>query len=318
MPQNRFPSGPAAHSSGKTAAESSQKLADALPIVLITGLSGSGKSTALNVFEDMGFYRIDGFPSLLVQYLTNLVGSNDFAGSIGLVLGMDLRQSSSVSSFNGIVASLRANGFEPRVVFFDAATDILVKRYASTRRPHPLEKEGLGLEQALEQERKRLDSIKQSADLVIDTSSYSIHKLRQELQGKWNALKEGGAPSLRLHIISFGFKYGTPAEADFVFDLRFLPNPYFVEELKPLSGLDAPVAEYVLQSPSGMALLRHLDDFLHFVLKENAIEGRYRLTIAIGCTGGRHRSVATAEAMAALFSREGYALSIEHRHLDLG
>ena len=312
MSQNTMPD-----NSVHTGAEFFQKSVDGIPIVLITGLSGSGKSTALNVFEDMGFYRIDGFPSLLVQYVTALVSSDDFAGSIGLVLGMDLRQSTAVSGFNALVASLKANGFVPRVLFFDAKTDVLVKRYAGTRRPHPLEKEGLGLEQALELERKRLDTIKQSADLVIDTSSYSIHKLRRELQGKWNALKQGDAPSLRLHIISFGFKYGTPPEADYVFDLRFLPNPYFIDDLKSLSGLDAPVADYVLQSASGKGLLHHLVDFLHFILKENEIEGRYRLTIGIGCTGGRHRSVATAEAIAALFSQEGYALSIEHRHLEL-
>ena len=162
----------------------------------------------------------------------------------------------------------------------------------------------------------RLKRLRKMADLVLDTSTYSIHDLRRVLQNKWKAVRRMGH-ALRVHIITFGFKYGTPSEADVVFDLRFLPNPYFVPELKALSGLDAPVAEYVLQHEPGITFMNKLTDFLQFVLAQYETEGRFRLTVAIGCTGGRHRSVAVAEALSAVLQQH-YALSLEHRHLELG
>lgn len=291
---------------------------ESFPVVIITGISGSGKSTALDVFEDMGFYRIDGLPSSLIPSLLVELDSPPFADFSGLVLGVDLRQKESVDAFEESLKELRKAGVGASIIFFEARPESIVKRYASTRRPHPLEKEGLGLEQALDAEKSRLESIRQIADLVVDTSNYSIHDLRRTLQKKWDALSSRLAPRLRVHFISFGFKYGTPSEADYVFDLRFLPNPYFIDELRPLSGQDKAVADYVLNSEQGKVFYQQLLDFIKAVLTHNENEGRYRVTIGIGCTGGRHRSVANAEALSKELSNEQYTISLEHRHLNLG
>lgn len=288
------------------------------PVVIITGISGSGKSTALDVFEDMGFYRIDGLPPALIPDVFDKLQSPDFTNHTGLVLGMDLRQKVSIEAFDESLQQLSRAGQSASVIFFEAQTGVIMKRYASTRRPHPLEKEGLGLEQALDAERGRLGSIRQIADLVVDTSNYSIHDLRRTLQKKWAAISARQSSRMRVHFISFGFKYGTPSEADYIFDLRFLPNPYFVEELRPLSGQDQAVARYVLESEQGKAFYKQLYEFLRTVLAYNESEGRYRVTIGIGCTGGRHRSVANAEALAQDLSKEHYTISLEHRHLNLG
>ncbi len=235
----------------------------------------------------------------------------------GLVLGMDLRESNFVRNLEKTLERLQGMGVRPAVVFIEANPAVLNRRYATTRRPHPLESEGMGLEQALEQERLRLAPVRETADLVVDTSSYSIHDLRRVIQKKWSTI-QGRIRSLRINIVTFGFKYGVPADADLVFDLRFLPNPYFVPDLRPLSGLDEPVAKYVLEAGHGDAFLARLIDFLHFLLPQYEAEGRYRLTIAIGCTGGRHRSVSVAEALLRALKKSDYAVSIEHRHMELG
>ena len=288
-----------------------------LAIVIVTGLSGSGKTTALKVFEDMGFFTVDGLPVVLAEQMVSLVAGAELSLYKGIALGMDLRESEFIREYEDCVRALHMRGFRPRILFFEAKEDVLIKRYATTRRPHPLEKEGLGLEQALEMERQRIKRLRKMADLVVDTSTYSIHDLRRVIQDKWNYLRHL-TKTLRVHIITFGFKYGTPSEADMVFDLRFLPNPYFIPELKPLSGRDRAVAEYVLSSNPGKEFLSRLTNFLTYVLEQYEAEGRFRLTIAIGCTGGRHRSVAIAEALAATLRTKYSALTMEHRHLELG
>lgn len=290
----------------------------AFPVVIITGLSGSGKSTALHVFEDLGFFTVDGLPVALASQMAEIFRGAGLGGYKGLALGMDIRHSDFLKDYEEAVDTMRGKGFCPQLLFLEAKPDILMKRYATTRRPHPLEKEGFGLEQALEVERKRLNRLREESNLVLDTSAYSIHDLRRAIQSKWIVLEESSRSSLRVHIISFGFKYGTPAEADMVFDLRFLPNPFFIPELKPLSGKDPEIADYVLGRDPGRTFLAKLIDFLGFVLKEYESEGRYRATIAIGCTGGRHRSVAVAEALAGKLLQEEYTVSLEHRHLELG
>jgi UPF0042 nucleotide-binding protein len=192
-----------------------------------------------------------------------------------------------------------------------------MRRYATTRRPHPLESQSLGLEQALEQEKSLLSAIRSNAELVLDTSDYSVHDLRRVIQTKWSAIEELGR-GMRVHIITFGFKYGVPSEADFVFDLRFLPNPYFVESLRTGSGMDKSVSDYVLGSEVGTEFNKKFLDFLTYVLPLYADEGRYRITLALGCTGGRHRSVSVAESVLATLKKKGYAVTIEHRHMELG
>ena len=286
-------------------------------IIIVTGLSGSGKSTALSVFEDMGFITVDGLPAILVPGLVRMMRDDGMHGHTGIALGMDLRQTEFSREFESALETMRNLGLDPHVIFFEAAADVLLKRYATTRRPHPLEKEGFGLEKALAMERERLRKLRKAADLVIDTSTFSIHDLRRAIQNKWKAICQSGK-TLRVHLITFGFKYGTPSEADMVFDLRFLPNPYFIPELKALSGLDRAVSDYVLATPPGDEYLKRLTDFLLWTLAQYEAEGRFRLTIAIGCTGGRHRSVAVAEALATALRNANYAPTLEHRHLNLG
>jgi len=285
-------------------------------VVIITGLSGSGKSTALAVFEDMVFFTVDGLPAVFAPQIAGMIRKEGF-GYRGIALGMDLRQSDFNHEYDQAMEELHKQGFVPRVLFLEARPDALFKRYATTRRPHPLEKEGLGLEQALEMERSRLRHLRKTADLVLDTSSHSVHDLRRVIQDKWKNLRSL-TRALRIHLLTFGFKYGTPAEADMMFDLRFLPNPYFIPELKELSGLDKPVADYVLGQDPGKEFCARLSDFLCYILTQFESEGRFRLTVAIGCTGGRHRSVAMAEALADLLRKNGYTLTLEHRHLSLG
>jgi len=286
------------------------------PVVVVTGISGSGKSTALKVFEDLGFFCIDGLPSRMSPKIADLIFNQD-SRYRGLALGMDMRQPEFLEGWDSAFAEFATMGIVPQVLFLEAKRSELVRRYATTRRPHPLESQSLGLEQALEQEKNLLSAIRQNADLVLDTSDYSVHDLRRVIQTKWSAIEELGR-GMRVHIITFGFKYGVPTEADFVFDLRFLPNPYFDKKLRPLSGLDQPVSDYVLKSDIGVVFNEKFTDFLTYILPLYANEGRYRITLALGCTGGRHRSVAVAESVLATLRKKRYAVTIEHRHMELG
>lgn len=289
---------------------------NAFPVVVVTGLSGSGKSTALKVFEDLGFFCIDGLPAGMSAKIAELILQQD-SKYRGLVLGMDMRQLEFNDSWNEALNELAAIGIIPQVLFLEAKQAELVRRYATTRRLHPLESQELGLEQALEKEREMLDPVRKNAELVLDTTDYSIHDLRRVIQEKWEALKELGK-GMRVHIIAFGFKYGVPTEADFVFDLRFLPNPYFEKDLRQLSGMDPAIQDYVLGSEVGKGFNKRFLDFVTYMLPLYAEEGRYRITLALGCTGGRHRSVSVAESVLATLKEKGYAVTIEHRHMELG
>ncbi len=286
------------------------------PVIFVAGLSGAGKSTVLNVFEDMRFFTMDGLPATLIRDVAKVLNKNSLPHCQGLVIGVNLLQTDSVPICNEALVALRQKKIAPSILFVEAKAAVLMRRYAETRRPHPLEREGLGLEQALEEERVRLVQLRERADLVLDTSDYSIHDLRRVIQKKWQALR-ASAYAMKVHLISFGFKYGTPAEADMVFDLRFLPNPYFVPELKALSGMDEPVAMYVLEQEPGTGFVARLRDFLLYLLPLYEAEGRYRITIAVGCTGGRHRSVAVTQALGEAMKKHEFAVSTEHRHLEL-
>lgn len=285
-------------------------------VVVVTGLSGSGKSTALNVFEDLGYFCVDGLPAGMLPKLVSLFNGKD-SKHRGLALGMDLRQHDFLEQWNGALQELHDQGIRARVVFVEARAATLVRRYATTRRPHPLESTSLGLEQALDRERMLLAPLRKDAELVIDTTSYSVHDLRRIIQDRFS-VEEQAFSGMRVHVMSFGFKYGAPAEADLVFDLRFLPNPYFEPDLRPMSGKDALVAEYVLAREPGLTFKQKLIDFLLYLLPLYAKEGRYRVAVAIGCTGGRHRSVAMSELLFATLRENGYTATIEHRHFDLG
>ncbi|MDC0335957.1 RNase adapter RapZ [Pseudodesulfovibrio sp.] len=286
------------------------------PVVVVTGISGSGKSTALKVFEDLGFFCIDGLPSGMSAKIAELILQQD-SKYRGLALGMDMRQPEFLDGWDSALAELSRMDIAPQILFLEAKQSELVRRYATTRRPHPLESQELGLDKALAQERKLLNPIRKMAELVLDTSDYSVHDLRRVIQTKWTALEELGR-GMRVHIITFGFKYGVPIEADFVFDLRFLPNPHFDKKLRPLSGLDAVIQDYVLKSDVGAEFDKKFLDFMTYMLPLYAEEGRYRITLALGCTGGRHRSVSVGESVLATLKKKGYAVTMEHRHMELG
>ena len=288
-----------------------------LPVVVIAGLSGSGKSTALNVFEDLGFFCVDGLPASLMPKLVDLFAGQRAPRHRGLALGMDTRQIDLEAEWLQVLDVLRASEYAPRILFIESSTPEIMRRYATTRRPHPLEAEGFGLGESIEEERQRLTPLRDAADLVVDTTGYSIHDLRRHIQDTWRFPEDSG-PAMKVHILTFGFKYGLPTEADMAFDMRFLPNPYFVEELRPLSGKDRAIVDYVLGSGPGIEFLPRLRTFLEELLPLYAREGRYRLTIAIGCTGGRHRSVAVAEAVFDSLRKAGYSVSLEHRHIEKG
>ena len=286
-------------------------------VCIVTGLSGAGKSTAVQVFEDLRYFAVDGLPASLAPEMAAMMERPTMSHFMGIALGMDMRQSNFPDEINDALSVMAAKGIRPLLLFLEADAQELMRRYATTRRPHPLEREGMGLEAALAAERNRLRPLREMADLVIDTSRFSIHDLRRSIQKRWSGNKDK-LRAIRVNVISFGFKYGVPREADTVFDLRFLPNPYFVEELRPLCGKDKAVADYVFASPSAVEFRKKLLDLLFFMLPLMEAEGRYRITIAVGCTGGRHRSVAMAEELSQALRQADYPTSLEHRHLELG
>ena len=285
-------------------------------VCIVTGLSGAGKSTALGVFEDLGYFTVDGLPAALAPDMAALMARPSMSRYKGMALGMDIRQSAFLEDINMALSQMTGDGYRPMLLFLEATPHELMRRYATTRRPHPLEREGLGLEEALAAERERLAPLRESADLVVDTSRFSIHDLRRAIHKRWRAKEKLRA--IRVNVLSFGYKYGVPREADLVFDMRFLPNPYFDAALRPLSGKDKAVADYVLHSPGAQEFFQKLRDLLFFMLPLMESEGRYRVSIAIGCTGGRHRSVAVAEELTQALRQADYTATVEHRHLELG
>ena len=290
---------------------------DKRPVWIVTGLSGAGKSTALAVFEDLRFFTVDGLPASLAPEMIKMMDQPSMAHFMGIALGMDIRRSGFGEEIASALDTLSYRGIHPLLLFVTADVPVLIRRYAATRRPHPLEVEGMGLEAAITTEMRRLAPLREQADLVLDTSNYSIHDLRRALQQQFSK-NRGKTKTLRVNVISFGFKYGVPKEADMVFDLRFLKNPYFVESLRPLSGKDEAVRDYIFMSPVARTYREKLLSFCDFLLPQMEAEGRYRVSIALGCTGGRHRSVAFAEALNAHFREADYPTSLEHRHLELG
>lgn len=274
-------------------------------VVLITGLSGAGRSGAADVLEDLGFYVVDNLPTALVNTIVDIAAKpgSDIA-KLALVAG---RQHGELLSKIG---ELRASGHRVRVVFLDASTREIVRRYDATRRRHPLTGEAGGLVEAIELERSEADPVRGAADLVIDTSDLNIHQLKERLTG---AFDTDAGSRLQVAVESFGFKHGLPLDADIVMDVRFLPNPHWQEDLRPLTGHDPKVRDHVLETSAGSDFVDRLDDLLASLLPQYEAEGRSYLTVAIGCTGGRHRSVAIAEEMASRLRAHGVAVRATHR-----
>ena len=285
-------------------------------LCIVTGLSGAGKSTALHAFEDLGYFAVDGLPASLSPDMADLMEKPEMRHFRGIAIGMDMREANFIEEFNAALFRLQPHELSVNLIFLDASNGELMRRYASTRRPHPYEKNGLGLAEAIASERKDLQPLKDLADLVVDSSGYSIHDLRRAIHKRFRPDQSPGQ-GLRINVISFGFKNGLPEDADFVFDARFLENPFFVPELRPLSGLDPDVARFVFKSGAAEEYLRLLLELFKFVLPQMESEGRSRITIAIGCTGGRHRSVALVEKLAGKLRQAGFSPVVEHRNINV-
>ncbi len=277
-------------------------------IVLITGLSGAGRSGVANVLEDLGWFVVDNLPTALIGTIVELAAkpTSDIE-RLALVAG---RQHTEVLSK---VGELRADGHDVRMVFLDASTPELVRRYDATRRRHPLADEVEGLVESIELERVTLAPVRDAADLVIDTSDLNVHQLKERID---HAFDSPRGSRLQVAVESFGFKHGLPLDADIVMDVRFLPNPHWEDDLRPLTGHDPKVRDYVLETAVGSNFVDHFDDLLASLLPQYQAEGRSYLTVAIGCTGGRHRSVAIAEELALRLRGRGVAVTAAHRDLS--
>jgi RNase adapter protein RapZ len=281
----------------------------ALQLVVVTGMSGAGRSTALRALEDLGYFCVDNIPPALIPQLVELLAKGGELTRVGL--GVDVRTGSFLEGATAVLDALIAGGHEVELLFLDSQDEQLVRRYSETRRSHPLAPGG-DLLSAIQRERERLAPLRARAGLLIDTSKMSVHDLRRTLV---DYIARGGHKSRMVtRVVSFGFKFGVPVDADLVFDLRYLPNPHFVPELKPRTGLDASVAQFVVESPEAQDLLADLTAMLTKLLPRYAREGKAYLTIAIGCTGGQHRSVAMAEALAVRLRGQGDVV-VEHRDM---
>ena len=282
-------------------------------VVIVSGLSGGGKTAAAKLFEDLGYTVIDNLPGELLVELAELITSDpERFARVALVL--DVRAGNATVALGAVRGALEGRGILPRIVFLEASDDVLIRRFSETRHRHPLS-DGRGIAASIEEERRLLDPVRAEADVIVDTSNLSLRQLRERLFAQ---LATPARPDqLALQIITFGFKHGVPLEADLVFDVRFMQNPYYIPELRPLSGLTDPVRDYVLSQPITVRFLEFLKEFLSFTVQAYIGEGKTRLTIAIGCTGGYHRSIAIGEALAAWLREQDLGpVAIFHRELD--
>jgi UPF0042 nucleotide-binding protein len=257
-------------------------------IVVITGMSGSGKSTAIRALEDAGYFCIDNLPAPLLLKVAEMGSLHE-----KLAFGIDAREETFLKEAPRVLDEARRAGHQVSVLFLDSSDEVLTRRYSETRRRHPLSGQSGNVAEGLKRERAALAELKEQAQHLIDTSSLTVHELRRQVMARFGAA-DG---QLAVTVMSFGFKYGVPSNADLVFDVRFLPNPYFVPEMKPLTGKDPKVAAYVLERPETQEFLTRVGDLLTFLLPRYQKEGKSYLTVAIGCTGGKHRSVALAQAL---------------------
>ena len=278
-------------------------------LVILTGLSGSGKLSALKAFEDLGYYSVDNLPLELVPRFADLVRQSAEIERAALVV--DVREGMRLDRFPEILKKVR-KVLPTRVVFLEASDDALVRRFSETRRPHPLGRSETVVK-SIREERKRLDPIRNVADIVLDTTKFNVHDLRARINSQFE--RDAGDQSLMISSNSFGFKNGVPTEADLVFDVRFLPNPHFVPEFRALTGKDPKVAKYVRQFPQTKEFLDKATDMLTFLLPHYIQEGKSYLTVAFGCTGGQHRSVFIAEEMKKRLAKAGYRVKTSHRDM---
>jgi UPF0042 nucleotide-binding protein len=283
---------------------------DRLRLIILTGLSGAGKSWAIKCFEDLGYYCVDNLPTMLIPQFTELC-AHSTRRITRIALGVDIREREYLHPIVEVLGELRRAGHQTEVLFLEASEEALVRRYHETRRRHPVAS-GTLLD-GIREERKLLANLRELADRVIDTSQMTVHELRALLVELYG---ETGAPGLSVNLLSFGYKFGVPYDADLVFDCRFLPNPFFVDALKAQDGRAPAVRQYVMEHPEGRELVARLHDLLGYLLPRYQKEGKAYLTVAIGCTGGRHRSVALVEELRAFVEARGVAVQVTHRDVE--
>ena len=280
-------------------------------IIVITGLSGAGRSQAADDLEDLGWFVVDNLPVVLIDKVVELSSDKNSAiEKLGLVVGNAHQQTGILD----VVASLRTQGHQVRVLFLEATVKELVQRYEASRRRHPFVEANVGLEDLIEKEKTILQDVRAAADVVIDTTSLTVHQLKSQIMGLFGPAS--AVDTMQIGVTSFGYKRGIPSDVDLVFDVRFLPNPHWNEQLRPLTGLDDAVKTFVLEQPLTQQFLAQIDALLDLTLPAYLAEGRSYLTIAIGCTGGRHRSVAIAEALGLGLSQRGLYPRIVHRDVS--
>jgi len=286
-------------------------MSEPLHAVVVTGLSGSGKSTALRVLEDLGFYCVDNLPvALLARFVELWESSREEVHRVAL--GIDARERLFLGGFHAAFEEVRRAGVRLEVMYLEASDEVLVRRFSETRRPHPAAVGG-NVEEGIRREREALRELRELADRIVDTSALTVHELRAALR---DMLARDEASALTVSLVSFGYKYGLPTDADLAFDCRFLPNPFFVEELRPKTGLDAAVADYVMDRDDTRTFLEHVQSLLAFTLPRYQREGKSYLTIAIGCTGGRHRSVTLVEALRSRLEAMSVRVLVRHRDVE--
>ena len=276
-------------------------------LVIITGMSGSGKASVLKAFEDLGYYCVDNLPVGLIPRFAELVGQSSEIDRTALVV--DVREGAQLDELPAIVKSVR-HILPTRMIFLEASDAVLLRRFSETRRPHPLGT-GATVKSSLATERRRLRPIRAVADLVIDTSRFNVHELRSYVTERFQ--KQESERSILVSCVSFGFRHGVPEDADLVFDVRFLPNPHFVPEFRPLTGRHPKVAKYIRSFPQTKEFLQRISDLLIYLLPHYIHEGKSYLTIAIGCTGGQHRSVMISEELGKRLHKAGYRVKVTHR-----
>jgi RNase adapter protein RapZ len=282
---------------------------DAHHLVLLTGLSGSGKGSVLNTFEDLGFYCVDNLPVALIPKFSELYVEGGEIERAALLV--DAREGEQIDKLPGMYRKL-LNEHPATLVFIEASDEALMRRFSETRRPHPLGRGG-SIADGIRDERRRMAPIRRLANVVIDTTKFNVHELRQFIIDRF---QNPGRRPLLVSVVSFGYRYGIPAEADLVFDVRFLPNPHFVPRLRPFSGKDPRVARYIRSFPQTGEFLRRIESLLLYLIPHYIKEGKSYLTVALGCTGGRHRSVALAEVIKRAVKKKGYSAKVVHRDLD--
>jgi len=283
-----------------------------LHFIILTGLSGAGKSTAIKCLEDLGFFCVDNLPPPLLPKFTELCTQSDNEIT-RVALGVDVRERDFLGNFIDVLDDLRQQGYPLEIIYFEAREDVIARRFSETRRPHPLAMAGPVIE-GIRLERERLRELRERADLILDTSEFTVHELKEVIRRRFSSLNH--EKELLINMVSFGYKYGVPYDLDLLFDVRLLLNPNFVPHLKSMTGMMREVVDYIVADPRSKVFLEKLQEFLEFLLPQYVKEGKFYLNIGVGCTGGRHRSVFIVESLSSFLQQRGYDVSVRHRDME--